>query len=53
MAKFFNILAASVGSGLVLGASIRLGEALGGKLKAGLPEPARNGHDSHFGLRRR
>jgi hypothetical protein len=38
MAKFFNILAASVGSGLVLGASIRLGEALGSKLKAGKPE---------------
>jgi hypothetical protein len=43
MAKFFNILAASVGSGLVLGASIRLGEALGSKLKAGMPEPAGNG----------
>lgn len=43
MAKFFNILAASVGSGLVLGASIRLGEALGSKLKAGMPEPAENG----------
>jgi hypothetical protein len=43
MAKFFSILAASVGSGLVLGASIRLGEALGSKLKAGLPEPAGNG----------
>jgi hypothetical protein len=39
MAKFLNILAASVGSGLVLGASIRLGEALGGKLKTGMPEP--------------
>ena len=33
MAKFFQILAASVGSGLVLGASIRLGEALGDRLK--------------------
>lgn len=43
MAKFFNILAASVGSGLVLGASIRLGEALGSKLKAGMPEPAGTG----------
>jgi Skp family chaperone for outer membrane proteins len=42
MAKFFNILAASVGSGLVLGASIRLGEALGSKLQAGMPEPAGN-----------
>jgi Skp family chaperone for outer membrane proteins len=46
MAKFFNILAASVGSGLVLGASIRLGEALGSKLKAALPEPAQNGSQS-------
>lgn len=43
MAKFFNILAASVGSGLVLGASIQLGEALAGKLKAATPEPAANG----------
>jgi hypothetical protein len=43
MAKFFNILAASVGSGIVLGASIRLGEALGGKLKAGLAEPNGSG----------
>jgi hypothetical protein len=43
MAKFFNILAASVGSGLILGASIRLGEALGSKLKAAMPELAGNG----------
>jgi hypothetical protein len=43
MGKFFSILAASVGSGLVLGASIRLGETLGSKLKAGLPEPAGSG----------
>jgi hypothetical protein len=43
MAKFFNILAASVGSGLVLGASIRLGEALGTRLKATLPALAGNG----------
>jgi hypothetical protein len=42
MARFFNILAASIGSGLVLGASIRLGEALGGKLKAGMQEPTGN-----------
>lgn len=46
MAKFFSILAASVGSGLVLGASIRLGEALGSKLQAGLPESAGNGPPS-------
>ena len=49
MAKFFNILAASVGSGLVLGASIRLGEALGSKLKAGMPKSAGNGRNP-FGL---
>ena len=29
MAKLIHILAASVGGGLVLGASIRLGEAIG------------------------
>lgn len=43
MAKFLSVLAASVGSGLVLGASIRLGENLGSKLKAGMPESAANG----------
>jgi len=44
MAKLFNILAASVGSGLLLGASIRLGEALGNKLKAGGVVPAQRRH---------
>jgi hypothetical protein len=35
MAKLINILAASVGGGLVLGASIRLGEALGSSVVRG------------------
>jgi hypothetical protein len=35
MAKLIHILAASVGGGLVLGASIRLGEAIGNKVQAG------------------
>ena len=34
MAKLINILAASVGGGLVLGASIRLGEAIGSSARA-------------------
>jgi hypothetical protein len=47
MAKFLSILAASVGGGLLLGASIRVGEVLGGKLKAGKEEPAANGPKPH------
>jgi uncharacterized coiled-coil protein SlyX len=42
MAKLINILAASVGGGLLLGASIRLGEAIGSKLNS-LPEPDGDG----------
>src|SRR6185312_11657961 len=43
MAKLFHILAASVGSGLVLGASIRLGEALGSRIQAEMAHPGVNG----------
>lgn len=38
MAKLINILAASVGGGLVLGASIRLGEAIGSRAVRKSPE---------------
>lgn len=39
MAKLINILAASVGTGLVLGASIRLGEAIGSSAGKGKRQP--------------